>query len=219
MNATVPLPSDPASAPKKGGSGKLIALIVGICLFLFVAFVGGILFFVFSMMKSNGAYKGAVDRAHKHPEVVAALGEPLIEGFFLSGSINTVNDSGNADLSIPISGPKGAGTLRVVAEMTQGVWTFQQLRFSSGAKTVSLLQAEQSETPPELPPQTSGTVKWFNKEKGFGFITPSAGGKDLFVHFSEIVTNGERTLSEGQSVDFDIVQDSKGPKAVRVRVK
>jgi cold shock protein len=63
-----------------------------------------------------------------------------------------------------------------------------------------------------------GTVKWFNGEKGFGFITVDDGGKDVFVHFSEIQGNGYRSLEENQRVEFDITQGSKGPQASGVRV-
>jgi CspA family cold shock protein len=65
----------------------------------------------------------------------------------------------------------------------------------------------------------SGKVKWFNDQKGFGFITPDEGGKDLFVHHSEIQAEGFRTLQEGQAVEYEPVQDTKGPKATKVRVK
>lgn len=61
-----------------------------------------------------------------------------------------------------------------------------------------------------------GTVKWFNASKGFGFITPAGGEDDLFVHHSEIRTEGYATLDEGQSVDFEIGQGRKGPCAVNV---
>ena len=61
-----------------------------------------------------------------------------------------------------------------------------------------------------------GTVKWFNGEKGFGFITPDEGSKDLFVHFSEIQSSGYRSLDENQRVQFDVEQGHKGPQAVRV---
>ena len=61
-----------------------------------------------------------------------------------------------------------------------------------------------------------GTVKWFNDDKGFGFITPDEGGKDLFVHHSGINSDGFRTLSEGARVSYDAESGDKGPKAVNV---
>ncbi len=65
----------------------------------------------------------------------------------------------------------------------------------------------------------SGKVKWFNDQKGYGFITPDEGGKDLFVHHTEIQSDGFRSLKEGQAVEFESVQDGKGPKAAKVRIK
>jgi CspA family cold shock protein len=62
-----------------------------------------------------------------------------------------------------------------------------------------------------------GTVKWFNGEKGFGFITPDDGGKDLFVHYSAISGTGYRSLDENQKVEFDVAQGDKGPQATNVR--
>jgi cold shock protein len=64
--------------------------------------------------------------------------------------------------------------------------------------------------------RTSGTVKWFNDAKGFGFITPEDGSKDCFVHHSAIQGSGFRTLAEGARVEFDIVQGQKGPAAENV---
>lgn len=64
-----------------------------------------------------------------------------------------------------------------------------------------------------------GKVKWFNDQKGYGFITPDEGGKDLFVHHTEIQSDGFRSLKEGQVVEFEAVQDGKGPKASKVRAK
>ncbi len=62
-----------------------------------------------------------------------------------------------------------------------------------------------------------GTVKWFNADKGFGFIAPSDGGEDLFVHFSAINMQGYKTLDEGQRVSFEVGQGQKGPQAQNVQ--
>jgi len=64
--------------------------------------------------------------------------------------------------------------------------------------------------------RTKGRVKWFNDQKGFGFITPDGGERDCFVHHSAIQMQGFRTLAEGDQVEFDIVQGEKGPAAQNV---
>ncbi|MFI9045652.1 cold-shock protein [Streptomyces sp. NPDC053427] len=63
----------------------------------------------------------------------------------------------------------------------------------------------------------SGTVKWFNSEKGFGFIAQDGGGADVFAHYSNIDAQGFRELQEGQKVTFEVAQGSKGPQAERIR--
>lgn len=68
----------------------------------------------------------------------------------------------------------------------------------------------------EVEGMTQGTVKWFNSEKGFGFIAPDGGAADVFVHYSEIQGSGYRSLEENQRVEFNIEQGTKGPQAVGV---
>jgi CspA family cold shock protein len=62
-----------------------------------------------------------------------------------------------------------------------------------------------------------GTVKWFNDAKGYGFITPDGGGKDIFVHHTSIEMQGFRTLAEGERVEFELTKGPKGPQAEKVR--
>jgi CspA family cold shock protein len=63
----------------------------------------------------------------------------------------------------------------------------------------------------------TGTVKWFNDAKGFGFITPDEGGEDLFAHFSEIQANGFKSLQEGQKVSFEVMQGPMGKQAATIK--
>ena len=67
-------------------------------------------------------------------------------------------------------------------------------------------------------PTQNGTVKWFDEGKGYGFITPEGGGKDLFAHFSEIKAEGFKSLSENQRVTCEVTQGKKGPQASNIRL-
>jgi len=88
-------------------------------------------------------------------------------------------------------------------------------------KTVSVLWFPESQPRAETIKEgasfmSMGKVKWFNESKGFGFIEPDGGGRDVFVHYSAIQGEGYKTLSEGQPVEFEIIQGEKGPQASNV---
>ncbi len=94
---------------------------------LFVVFVGSIALIVFSAMRSSDVYKDALARAKTHPAVIEALGSPVTEGFLVSGNTNVNGASGEANLSIPVSGPKGKGTIYVAATKSLGQWNYSGL--------------------------------------------------------------------------------------------
>jgi len=100
------------------------------CSLPILACAGFIVFVVsltFGVMKSSDAYKDAVARARASAAVTTALGTPLEEGFFVSGEVNVRNGSGQADLEIPISGPKGSGVIHAVGVKTGGKWDYTTL--------------------------------------------------------------------------------------------
>ena len=96
-------------------------------LLLAASFVFVIISIVFGAMKSSDAYKIALAKAQADPRVVNALGFPIKDGFFVSGKTNVSGSSGHADLTVPISGPKGKGTIYFVASKFAGEWTFSKL--------------------------------------------------------------------------------------------
>ena len=96
-------------------------------LLLVAAFVFFIVAIVFGALKSSDAYKMALARAKADPRVVNALGSPIKDGLFISGKTNVSGTSGQADLTVPISGPNGNGTLYFVASKFAGEWTFSKL--------------------------------------------------------------------------------------------
>jgi Cytochrome oxidase complex assembly protein 1 len=96
-------------------------------LVLSVAFVGFVLVVVTSAMKQSDAYREALSCAQRHPAVQTKLGTPVSAGFFVTGSINVSGGSGQADLAIPLSGPRGKATLFAVAVKTAGEWHFSVL--------------------------------------------------------------------------------------------
>ena len=94
---------------------------------LIAAFVAAIVLIVFGALKSSDAYKTAVARAKSNPQVIEALGTPIEEGMFLSGKTNVDGSSGEADLTIRISGPEGKGKIYAIATKRAGRWTYSTL--------------------------------------------------------------------------------------------
>jgi hypothetical protein len=94
---------------------------------LFAAFIVLIAMIVFSAMKSSDVYKDALAKAKAEPAVVEALGSPIEDGMFVSGNTKVNGGSGEANIAIPISGPKGKGTLYVVATKSVGFWNYSSL--------------------------------------------------------------------------------------------
>ena len=109
---------------------------------LFLVFVGSILVIVFSAMKSTEVYKEALARAKADPAVIEALGSPIKDGFLMSGNTNVNGASGESNLAIPISGPKGKGTIYVSANKSLGQWNYSGLTVEVGQthERIDLLQ-------------------------------------------------------------------------------
>src|SRR5262245_46921479 len=109
---------------------------------MFLAFVGSILVIVFGAMKSTDVYREALARAKADPAVIEALGSPIKDGFLMSGNTNVNGASGESNLAIPISGPKGKGTVYVSATKSLGQWNYSGLVVEVGQthQRIDLLQ-------------------------------------------------------------------------------
>lgn len=97
---------------------------------------------VFGAMKSSDVYKDGLARAQNHPAVIEALGTPIDDGLFMSGKTEVSGSSGEADISVPISGPKAKGTLYIVAKKSAGEWSYEQLvvELAKDGKRINLLE-------------------------------------------------------------------------------
>ena len=118
-------------APRKGWWGRNWKWFVPTGCLSMLAITAGVIFLllslIFGMMKSSDAYKQAMVKVRASTAVSAALGTPIKEGYFTSGSVNVSGPSGNAQLAIPISGPKGTGTVYLEAAKSMGQWSFSKL--------------------------------------------------------------------------------------------
>ncbi|HXU32753.1 MAG TPA: cytochrome c oxidase assembly factor Coa1 family protein [Thermoanaerobaculia bacterium] len=124
-----------------------LILLVGGC-------VGSIFMVATTAMKSSDVYKDALVKASADPAVVEALGTPLTTGFFTSGSINTSGPSGDAAFSIPLSGPKGKGTIQLEAKKSGGEWTYSTLvvEVKNPPQRIDLLAKPEAEEPAQDEP-------------------------------------------------------------------
>src|ERR687894_695514 len=133
----------PAQQPKGCWGRNWKWLGPGGCLVLLIG-VGGvaalIVFGVMSAVKSSEVYRGALSIAQSHPAAIERLGEPIKDGWFVTGNINFQNERGNANLDIPLSGPKKSGRLVVQARYEGGEWLYEKLDLTpEGAASISLL--------------------------------------------------------------------------------
>lgn len=114
---------------------------------LFAGVIFAFLFFIMSVVKSSDPFTLAMKTARAHPAVTTALGAPIKEGFFVSGTVSTSGPSGKAELSIPLSGPNGSATLYVKARKSVGQWVFSQLVFEDqGGKRTPLIAPSDEKT-------------------------------------------------------------------------
>ncbi len=137
-------PDTPSATDLKKGSRRALWLTCGIftavilLFFLCAAFIFGIMALTFGSMKSSAPYQQALAAAQTNPQAIQALGEPIKAGLLLSGSINLNGDSGYASLQIPVSGPKGKGTIYVEAEKYDNAWHYTRLELQVDGRTAPI---------------------------------------------------------------------------------
>ena len=137
-----PMPAAPAPAPgwwSRNWLWCVPAIVVTGAIFL-AGFLFMVISLVFGAMKSSEPYKDSVAKALADPKVREALGTPVKDGFFFTGNINVTNDSGRAELDIPLEGPKNNGRLHVEGNKSGGVWTYtvREVTISNSGEKISL---------------------------------------------------------------------------------
>ncbi|MBX6741724.1 MAG: cold-shock protein [Acetobacteraceae bacterium] len=142
------------------------------------------------------------------------------------GFVEVGNGSGDAFLHVSVLQRAGADSVQPGANLRVRVGPGQK-----GQQVTEVLEIKEGEAPPPSPrsgggrsyvpagegQEMRGTVKWYNAQKGFGFVTPEAGGKDVFVHATALERSGMPPLAEGQTVTMMVVQGRKGPEAASIR--
>lgn len=105
--------------------GKIIGCGCAVIALIAILGIGGCFAAFYWGMKKNQPYIDAIQTVTTHPDAIDALGEPIKPGFMISGSISIKNDTGEADFTIPVSGPEGAGKVRIVGKKAGGAWTYE----------------------------------------------------------------------------------------------
>lgn len=112
-----------------------------VCLLALGGFIAAIVSIVAGAMKSSDAYKQAMAKVSSNPAAIEALGTPIESGFLISGNVNVNNDSGAADIYVPVHGPKGKGKIHVVGAKESGVWHYSRMMLTlDDGKTVDLAE-------------------------------------------------------------------------------
>jgi TonB family protein len=158
------------------------------------ALIGGIVFVAMSAIKSSEVYKGALGVVQTHPAATERLGQPITDGWFVSGNIKFDGTGGNADFAIPVSGPKGSGTLHVRAVNPDGAWMYERLDLVAGGQTTSLLDRNVVQPPPGSPVDVEEDADGSNgdaPEDATGGETDADGGAQADA------TPGGQTISGG----------------------
>ena len=149
--AAAPIAPGMPGAAQKGWLGRNWKWLVPTgCLGLIILFVGFIALIVavgFGVIKNEEVYKQSLARARAHPAVIQKLGTPIEEGFFFSGSYNSTPEHGDAKIGIPISGPRGKGTIHVDAVKQAGKWNYQvlEVEIEGESERINLLEASPGE--------------------------------------------------------------------------
>lgn len=121
-----------------------VPMLAAVLLTLFVAAVLAFMSAIFGMIKSSDAYQHSLQQAQRNPAAIAALGEPMKPGWLVMGNINVNGPSGNANLQIPLAGPKASGDLFVEAKKSAGAWSYQSLvlQLDNGGERIDLLEED-----------------------------------------------------------------------------
>ena len=130
--------------PERSWLARNWGWLVAAAFVLFLSFVAAILLFVFGLIKNSDAAKLAIKTAESNPALAEQIGQPMKIGWLVTGNIEVTPDTGSAELSIPVSGPKGSGTIYAEAHKHAGIWHLELLQFgkASSNERLNLLPAE-----------------------------------------------------------------------------